>query len=86
MRARSLAVTDRVDRDGEAVVLVGDRVVRLSALACAVLALCADWADSRSVTAAVLATFGPPPDGADPEEAVLATLRALQDGGVLELA
>lgn len=85
MRARALPVTDRVDRDGEAVVLVGADVVRLSALACAVLALCRDWTDSQAVTRELVARFGPPPDGTDPGQAALVTLTTLRDSGLLEL-
>lgn len=85
MRARRLPVQDRVDRDGEAVVLVDRRVVRLSPLAVELVDRCSDWTDVRDLTRAALDRFGPPPEGVDPHGATFEALTSLSDQGVLEL-
>ena len=77
MRARRLPVADRVDRDGESVVLVGREVVRLSALATALLDACPDWTEEEQLVAVLLDRFGPPPGGGDPVVLVQDALTAL---------
>jgi hypothetical protein len=76
VKVRRLGVDDRVDRDGEAVVLVGDHVVRLSALATALLDAATDWVDEEELAAVLVAGFGDPPDGAGAGEL---TRRAVDD-------
>jgi hypothetical protein len=78
-------VTDRVDRDGEAVVLVGDDVVRLSVLACTLLDLCGDWVDTTTLTRELLSIFGQPPGGGDAAAAAEAALLTLRDKGLVEI-
>jgi hypothetical protein len=85
VKARRLPVTDRIDRHGEAVVLVGREVVRLSPLAVELVDRCSDWTDDSDLTQAALDRFGPPPEGVDPRAATLEALTALRDRGVLEL-
>lgn len=85
MRARRLPVLDRVDRQGEAVVLVGRDVVRLSPLAVELVDHCAEWTDTSELARAVVARFGPPPEGVDPTAATVDALTALQDQGLVEL-
>lgn len=85
MRARRLPVQDRIDRHGEAVVLVDRQVVRLSPLAVELVDRCSDWTDECDLTQAALDRFGPPPEGVDPRAATLEALTALRDRGVLEL-
>lgn len=85
MRARRLPVQDRIDRDGEAVVLVDRQVVRLSPLAVVLMDCCSDWTDVGDLTQAALDRFGPPPVEVDPRVATLEALTALRDQGVLEL-
>jgi hypothetical protein len=78
-------VGDRVDRQGEAVVLVDREVVRLSPLAVELVDRCAEWTDESDLAGAVVARFGPPPEGVDPTLATVEALRALHDRGVVEL-
>lgn len=85
MRARRLPVLDRVDRDGEAVVLVGREVVRLSPLAVRLLDECSEWTDQVSLTAALLQAFGEPPAGVDPQAATVEALTTLGAQGLVEL-
>jgi hypothetical protein len=85
MRARYLPALDRVDRDGEAVLLVGREVVRLSALATTLLDSCVEWTPVTDLVAVLLATFGPTPEGVDPTEATDAALRTLASQGLVEL-
>lgn len=84
MRVRLLSVTDRVDRDGEAVVLVGHTVVRLSPLATRLLDLCAGWTDVGLLAEQLVAELGPPPDGAEAREVVESAAVALVALGLLE--
>lgn len=84
-RARALAVDDQVVRDGESVVLVGDRVILLSALATALLEACPDWTDLVALTDHLLARFGPPEDG-DPVAATRAAAQELYGQGLVDLA
>ena len=85
MRARYLPAVDRVDRHGEAVVLVGRDVVRLSALATTLLDSCPDWTPTSELVEALLATFGPTPEGVDAVVATDAALRTLAAQGLVEL-
>ncbi|MDU0312812.1 hypothetical protein RKE38_03870 [Phycicoccus sp. M110.8] len=84
MRARRLPVADRVDRDGESVVLVGREVVRLSALATALLDECWDWAEEERLVAVLVDRFGPPPDGGDPAVLVEEALATLSEHRLVE--
>jgi hypothetical protein len=82
--ARTRPVADRVDREGEAVVLVGDRAVRLSAVATAVVDACPDWTHADDLAARLVARFGPPP-GADAARATRAVLAELAREGLVDL-
>ena len=86
MTVRRLPVTDRVDRDGECVVLRGDTVVRLSALATLVFDGCEDWTGVDVLAEHLVAELGPPPDGVDPSQAVEAAVESLVALGLLERA
>ena len=85
MRARYLPAADRVDRDGEAVLLVGREVVRLSELATTLLDSCPDWTPESELVGVLLATFGPTPEGVDPVAVTEAALLTLRDQGLVEL-
>lgn len=85
MRARYLPAADRVERDGEAVVLVGREVVRLSALATTLLDSCPDWTPASDLVDVLLATFGPAPEGVDAVESTEVALRTLAAKGLVEL-
>jgi hypothetical protein len=76
---------DRVDRDGEAAVLVDRRVVRLSPLAVTLVDACTEWADERDLAEALVARFGPPPEGTSPLESTRAALRELAAQGLVDL-
>jgi hypothetical protein len=84
VRVRRLPVTDRVDRDGESVVLVGDTVVRLSTLATRLLDRAEGWTDVGLLADHLVAEFGPPPDGKDAHQAAEAAVDALVTQGLLE--
>ena len=84
MRARALPVLDRVDRDGEAVVLVARQVVRLSQLATAVVDACREWRDLQELSEELVAQFGDPPVG-DARSVTAAALTELRDQGLVEL-
>jgi hypothetical protein len=77
-------VDDRVDRGGEAVVLVGDQVVRLSALATALLDAATDWCDEEELVRALVARFGEPSDGPDAQELTRRAVDDLESRGLLE--
>ena len=83
MRARALPVVDRVDRDGEAVVLVGREVVRPSALATAIVDACADWCEVDELAARLVAQFGEPPAD-DARSMTVAALTELRDQGLVD--
>jgi hypothetical protein len=85
VRARYLPAADRVDRDGEAVLLVGREVVRISALATTLLDSCPDWTPVSDLVDVLLAAFGPTPEGVDPVAATEAALLTLRDQGLVEL-
>ena len=80
---RAVPPTERLDRDGEALALVGTDVVRLSPVAVAVLDACAQWTDPAELVPALVARFGPP-DG-DAEAAVQSVLDALVDRRLLAM-
>ena len=84
MKVRRLGVDDRVDRDGEAVVLVGDHVVRLSALATALLDAATDWVDEEVLAAVLVAGFGDPPDGVGAGELTRRAVDILAAQGLVE--
>ncbi|WP_195908194.1 hypothetical protein [Nostocoides sp. HKS02] len=77
---------DRVDREGEAVVLVDRQVVHLSALAVVLLDACADWTEVSQLVEVAVARCGPTPEGVDPREATAAALSELHDQGLVDLA
>ena len=74
MRVRRLPVLDSVTRDGETAVMVGTRVVVLSELASAALALIEDSVEVEE--------FGAPP-GIEPVEATLMVLQELSGQGLV---
>jgi hypothetical protein len=78
-------VLDRVDRQGEAVVLIEREVVRLSPLAVELVDRCDEWTEASDLTSAVVARFGPPPEGVDPAVATVEALTALHGRGLVEL-
>lgn len=80
---RRRPVTDRVDRDGAAVVLVGRSVVRLSPLATHLFDGCATWTDLDALTDHLVTQFGPPV-GDDPRRATASAIDALVAQGLLE--
>lgn len=84
MRVRAVPPTDRADHEGEAVVLIGAQVVRLSALATTVLDLAIAWLDEGDLAARLVAAHGPPPGGMDPRSATRAVLEQLVAHGLLE--
>ena len=84
MRARALPSLDRVDREGGAVVLVGRQVVRLSALATAVLDACPEWCAVENLAGALVTQFGEPPSD-DARSVTEAVLMELRDQGLVEL-
>jgi hypothetical protein len=86
VKARRRPVVDRVDRGGEAVVLIGREVVRLSALATALLDACPDWAETVDLAEQLVAQFGPVPEGLDARVATESALRTLHGQGLVELA
>ncbi len=85
MRARYLPAVDRVDRDGETVLLVGREVVRLSALATTLVDACPDWTPVSELVDVLVTAFGPTPEGVDPAAATEAALRTLASQGLVEL-
>jgi hypothetical protein len=82
--ARRRPVDDRLDRDGAAVVLVGDRAVRLSAVATVVVDACPEWTDADDLASLLVSRFGPPP-GADAARATRAVLAELARVGLVDL-
>lgn len=84
MRVRGRPVADRVDRGGESIVLVGQTVVRLSALATLLVDRCAGWTGVDDLTEHVVAELGPPPDGEDPRRIVEDAVDSLAAQGLLE--
>lgn len=67
-------------------VLVGRRVVHLSALAVVLLDACTDWTEASQLAEVAVASCGPTPDGMDPREATDAALSDLHDQGLVDLA
>jgi hypothetical protein len=84
VKARRRPVVDRVDRDGEAVVLVGRQVVRLSPLAVCLVDACIDWAQDRELAAELVRRFGEPPE-TDPLESTRSALRDLAAQELVDL-
>ncbi|KQU69283.1 hypothetical protein ASD62_15545 [Phycicoccus sp. Root563] len=85
VRVRAVPPRERLDRDGEAIALVGTSVLRLSAVAVAVLDGCADtWTDPAELSAMLRARFGAP-DG-DADVALRSLVETLAGAGLLELA
>ena len=79
MKTRRLPFLDEYVEDGESAVLIDERVMVLSPLATTILAAAdGGWVDVEEVAEALLAAFGPPPDGAD--------LLSTTESAVLELA
>jgi hypothetical protein len=79
-------VLDRVDREGEAVVLVDRQVVHLSALAVVLLDACTDWTEVSQLSEVAVARYGPAPEGVDHREVVATALSDLHDQGLVDLA
>lgn len=84
MRARRLPILDQVSEDGESVVLVGNSVVRLSALATALLADMSEWTESRVLAQSMSKVFGPPPPDTAALDVVETAIRELAAQGLVE--
>lgn len=85
--ARRLPVIDEFVEGDESVVFVDGQVVALSALATHVLSTVGtDWTEAVTVASALLVRFDRPPEGIDASDVADATLRALAELGILELA
>ena len=76
---------DRVDRGGEAAVLVGRRVVRLGPLAVSLVDACAEWTLDEDLAALLVARHGAPPEGTSPLESTRDALRDLAAEGLVDL-
>jgi hypothetical protein len=84
MKVRALPVTDSVTRDGETVVMSGDRVILLSPMASAALALLTEPLDVSEVASALVRQFGEAP-GIDVGEATRQLLEGLADAELVRL-
>ncbi len=86
MRARRAELHDFLERDGEAVVMAGLNVVRISPLATSLLHDLDDleWHDGEALTARLVGRFGQPEDGAA-ADLVDAALRELAQFEIVQL-
>ena len=86
MRARRLSVLDEYVEDGEAAVLVQDRVVVLSQLATFALALVSEgWTEVEDVARGLVDAFGTPPGDDTGLESTRAALETLASQELVEL-
>jgi hypothetical protein len=85
MRARRLPVADWPERDGEWLVLVDDRAVRVTGLAPEILRLTEHWRSVGDLTRRLEKAFGRPPGGSA-EALVRAALDDLAAEQLLELS
>lgn len=84
MKARRLDIIDQIVEGDESVVLVANMVIRLSALATAILRELDDWSDSADVAETMTATFGPAPAGTNPLLTIESALREMAEQGLVE--
>jgi hypothetical protein len=84
MRVRRLPVLDELTRDGETVVLLGERAVLLSPLASAALADIGslDWTSDVGLIGSLVARFGPVDDVGS---VVFSLVSELAEAGLVEL-
>jgi hypothetical protein len=62
VRVRRLPVTDQLERDGEWLLLVDDRAVRVTGLAPVILGLTDDWLSLEALVGELERVFGDAPD------------------------
>lgn len=84
MRVRRIPAVDELDRDGERLVLVSDRAVRLVGLAPAILDLTEDWCGVEDLTVELVRRFGAAPGGGA-DELVQVALSDLEAEGLVEI-
>ena len=84
VRARRLPVADQLERDGEWLLLVEDRAVRVTGLAPVILAFADDWRTLDELVAELERVFGEAP-GDDAAGLVRQALDELAAQGLLEL-
>lgn len=84
MKARRLPVADWLERDGEWLVLVDDRAIRVTGLAPEILRLTEHWRSLGELTRRLEQVFGRPPGGSA-ETLVRAALDDLASEHLLEL-
>ena len=70
--------------DGGILLLYENEVVRLGALAAAVVEQCVTPCSLEDIAAALLELFGPPPEGTL-DDATIRTITELQEAGVLKV-
>lgn len=84
VRARRLPVADQLERDGDWLLLVEDRAVRVTGLAPVILAFADDWRTLDELVAELERVFGKAP-GEDAPGLVRQALAELAAQGLLEL-
>ena len=84
VRARRLPVADQLERDGEWLLLVEDRAVRVTGLGPVILAFAEDWRTLDELVAELELVFGGAP-GDDAAGLVRRALDELAAEGLLEL-
>lgn len=84
VRARRLPVADQLERDGEWLLLVEDRAVRVSGLAPVILAFTDDWRTLDELVAELERVFGEAPGG-DAAGLVFQALDELAGQDLIEL-
>ena len=84
VRARRLPVADQLEREGEWLLLVENRAVRVTGLAPVILAFAYDWRTIDELVAELERVFGEAP-GDDAAGLVLQALDELAAEGLLEL-
>jgi hypothetical protein len=86
MRVRRRPFVDEYVEDGEAAVLIDDRIVVLSPLATAIVtAVGGDWVEVQDLVTDLGRVFGPPPGGTTVVDATEGAVRELADEGVVEI-
>ncbi|MEJ3404868.1 hypothetical protein WDJ51_08990 [Rathayibacter sp. YIM 133350] len=81
---RRMPWVDAVEREGELLVLIGERVLLLSTLARAIVEATDAWTPVGEIVAMLEAEFGVP-DGVDPDAVARAAIDALAADGVVAL-
>ncbi|WP_394550951.1 hypothetical protein ACDF64_10210 [Agromyces sp. MMS24-JH15] len=83
--ARALPVVDAIERDGEELVLIGDRVVLVSPLGRLIRAAVAEgWVRVDALVPALVRELGAPV-AVDPDEVVAAAVAELATAGLVEV-